>query len=293
MNYRICTLLLASASLAACSRVEPGHVGVKVNQYGSSAGVSDHALGVGTYWTGFGTTIYEYPVYTSTYAWTVDPDEGKDDEKDAGKPNEQFSFQDKSGLVVTADVSVAYRVDPVKAPILFQKYRTDMAGIVSGPLRNAVRSALVESASNMTVEEIYGAGKTRLINSALRKVNGYFEPFGLHVEQLYWASSIRIPDSILGQINARTRNEQQALAAQANVATVEANARSRVAEAQGEANSTKVKAVAEAEAIRIRADALANNPKIVAYEWVQRWNGRMPNTVYCSSSQPCVQTGGK
>lgn len=286
MNKRLAILMLAGVSLAACSRVEPGHVGVKVNQYGSDAGVSNNALGVGTYWTGIGTTIYEYPIFTSTYAWTKATTEG--DTKD-----EEFSFQDKSGLVVTADVSVAYRVDPVKAPTLFQKYRTDMDGIVAGPLRNAIRSALVEAASNMTVEQIYGAGKTQLVNAALAKVRAYFEPFGLHVEQLYWASSIRIPSSILDQINARTKNEQQALAAQANVATVEANARARVAEAQGEADATKVKAIAEAEAIRIRAEALANNPKIVSYEWVQRWNGQMPSTVYCSTQTPCVQGGAQ
>lgn len=286
---KLIILALASCALAACSRVEPGHVGVKVERYGSAAGVQDKALGVGTYWTGIGTDIYEYPIYTSNYAWTNET--RCDDQNTCTGANEEFSFQDKSGLIVTADVSIAYRVDPVKAPILFQKYRTDMAGIVAGPLRNAVRSALVDGASGMSVEEIYGAGKTRLINQALANVRRYFEPFGLHVEQLYWAGPIRIPQSILDQINARTKNEQQALAAQANVATVKANAEAAVAKASGEADATKVKAIAEAEAIRIRAQALANNPKIVGYEWVQKWDGAMPSTVYCSASQPCVQTG--
>lgn len=289
---KLITLALASCSLAACSRVEPGHVGVKVERYGSAAGVQDKALGVGTYWTGIGTDIYEYPIYTSNYAWTKAA--GSEDAAKNGdetKGNEEFSFQDRSGLIVTADVAIAYRVDPVKAPVLFQKYRTDMPGIVAGPLRNAVRSALVDQASTMSVEDIYGAGKTRLINSALAGVRHYFEPFGLHVEQLYWAGPIRIPQSILDQINARTKNEQQALAAQANVATIKANADAAIAEANGEAEATKVKAVAEAEAIRIRAQALANNPKIVGYEWVQKWDGEMPRTVYCSASQPCVQTG--
>src|SRR5438132_13358060 len=103
--------LIAIVPLTSCSRVEPGHVGIKVNNFGSSAGVSGNALGVGWYFTPVGTNIYEYPVYTSTYAWTANRAEQSD-------VDEGFNFQDRNGLNLSADVSVAYRVDPVKAPIL-------------------------------------------------------------------------------------------------------------------------------------------------------------------------------
>lgn len=285
MNNKLILVALMGLFLTACTRVDPGHVGVKVNRYGSDAGVVNKALGVGTYQTMFGVDIYEYPVYTNNYTWNRgDPDQDE--------PNNELAFQDRNGLIVTGDVAVAYRVDPIKAPILFQKYRTDMAGIVAGPLRNAVRSAIVDTASSMTVEEIYGSKKTVLINKSLVAVRRYFEPFGLHVEQLYWAGPVRIPETILERINARAQNEQAAIAAQAQVATVEAEARARVAKAEGEAKATTVKAQAEAEAMRIRAQALESNSKLVGYEWVKRWNGVMPSTVYCSSSAPCVQSGG-
>lgn len=249
---------LAAMALGACSQVTPGHVGVKVNQYGSSAGVSPKSLGVGTYWTGFGTTIYSYPVFTNTKAWTKAATEGS--------PNdESFQFQDSSGLIVDGDVSVAYRVDPSKAPALFQKYRMDMDAIVAGPLRNAVRSALTERASKMTVEQIYGQQKAVLINSALADVQRYFEPLGLHVEQLYWASAIRIPESILRQINAKIANEQQALAAQANVATVEADGRAKIAKAEADAKATQ-----------IEGEALRTNPEILQQRAIEKWNGVLP-----------------
>ena len=288
MNKKtIITLALASLSLAACTRVDPGHVGVKVNRYGSDAGVESKALGVGTYQTMFGVDIYEYPIYTNNFTWGR---AGKDAEGN-DMPNSEMSFQDKNGLIVTGDVAVAYRVDPIKAPILFQKYRTDMDGIVAGPLRNAVRSAIVDTASGMTVEDIYGPKKTVLINRSLQAVRRYFEPFGLHVEQLYWAGPVRIPENILERINARAQNEQAAIAAQANVATIEAQARAEVAKAEGQAKAQTVRAEADAKAMKIRGDALAANPKLVAYEWVKQWNGEMPSTVYCSTAQPCVQAG--
>src|SRR4051794_10838988 len=260
--------LIAIVPLTSCSRVEPGHVGIKVNNFGSAAGVSDRALGVGWYFTPVGTNIYEYPVYTSTYAWTSSRNEQTE-------IDEAFNFQDKNGLNLSADVSVAYRVDPVRAPILFQKYRTDMPGIVGGPLRNAVRSALVEEAAKLGVEEIYGPRKGELINAVWRDVSRYFEPFGLHVEQLYWASNIRVPDQVLSQINTKIANEQAALAAQANVATVRANADAAIAEAEGKAKASQVEGA-----------ALRANPEILRQRAIEKWNGQLPTYMAGGSQLP-------
>ncbi len=250
--------LILFGAVTSCSRVEPGHVGIKVNNFGSSAGVSNRALGVGWYFTPVGSNIYEYPVYTSTYAWTADAAE-------QSTANEAFNFQDRNGLNLAADVSVAYRVDPIKAPILFQKYRTEMGGIVAGPLRNAVRSALVEEAAKLGVEEIYGPKKGELLASVWRDTSRYFEPFGLHVEQLYWASNIRVPDQVLTQINTKIANEQAALAAQANVATVRANADAAIAEARGKAQASQVE-----------GEALRANPEILRQRAIEKWNGQLP-----------------
>ena len=252
---------LASVSLAACSQVEPGHVGIRVDQYGSGAGVSNESLPVGTYFTGPGTSIYEYPVFTNTYTWTLSHDEGNE-------KNEEFSFADKSGLTLTGDVAVSYHVDSSKAPILFQKYRMDMDAIVAGPLRVAIRDAITNRASTMTVEEIYGSRKAELINAAQGDVQKFFAPFGLNVEKLYWASPVRVPDSVMKQINQRIANEQQALAAQANVATAEANARAKVAEAEGNAKATQ-----------IEANAISSNPQILTQRMIEKWDGHYPQYV--------------
>ena len=268
-------VVVAAISMTSCSRVTPGNVGVRVNQYGSNAGVDTTSLGVGTYFTGPGVTIYECPISTQTYTWTKSSNEGR-------PLNEEFSFQDKSGLIVAGDVSVAYHVDPGKAPILFQKYRMDMDGIIAGPLRNQIRSAVVNAASTMSIEEIYGPRKGELVAAAERKVQDYFAPSGLAIEQMFWAGPIRIPDNILTQINAKIHNEQEAQAAVANEQTVEANAK-----------STMIKAQADADSMRVKAEAIAKNPALVSYEWVQKWDGKMPSTVYCSSSTPCVGMGGK
>jgi regulator of protease activity HflC (stomatin/prohibitin superfamily) len=266
---------VAAMSIAACSRVEPGHVGIKVKNFGSESGVSNTALPVGIYMTGLGTHIYEYPVYTNTYNFTASDKEGSEN-------NESFSFQDKNGLGLNADVSLAYRVDPVKAPILFQKYRTDMDGIIAGPVRNAMRNAIVEEASNMNVDEVYGPRKAELIERAHKDVMKYFEPYGLHIEQMYWASNIRVPDTVLHQINAKIANEQEALAAQANVATAKANADAQVAQAEGKARATQV----EAEAIR-------TNPEILQQRAIETWDGKLPQIMTGNGSLPFINIDRK
>ena len=43
-----------------------------------------------------------------------------------------------------------------------------------------------------------------------------------------------------------------------------------------QAKQTKIKAQAEAEAMSIKAAALESNPKLVNYEAVQKWDGKMP-----------------
>lgn len=255
--FGIAAIAAATAlTMSSCARVEPGHVGIRVNNV--AGGVSPNSLGVGWYFALPGTHIYEYPVFTRTYTWTASNTE-------QSAIDESFNFQDKNGLSLRADVAVSYHVDPQRASILFQRYRTDMDQIIAGPLRNAIRNAIVERAAQLGVEEIYGEHKSELIATAQRRVQQAFAPVGLQVEQLYWAGNIAVPQAVLDQINAKIANEQAALAARANVATAQANAEARIAKAKG-----------DAEAIQVEAEAIRTNPEIVKLRAVERWNGTLP-----------------
>ena len=250
--------LLAAFALAMSSvaRVQPGNVGIRVNNI--AGGVSPNSLGVGWYLAPPGTHIYEYPVFTRTYTWTSSTTE-------QSPIDESFTFQDKNGLSLKADVAVSYHVEPARASILFQRYRTDMDQIIAGPLRNAIRNAIVERAAQLGVEQIYGDHKAELIATAQKRVQAFFSPVGLQVEQIFWAGNIGVPQKVLEQINAKIANEQAALAAQANVATAKANAEARIAKAQG-----------DAQAIKVEAQAIRTNPEIVKLRAVEKWDGRLP-----------------
>jgi regulator of protease activity HflC (stomatin/prohibitin superfamily) len=252
----IAAIALIVALFSSFARVRPGYVGIYVNNFGG--GVAAESLPVGWHLALPGTNIFEYPVFTRNYSWTSSATEQT-------PIDESFGFQDRNGLSLKADVAVSYHVDPTRAAILFQRYRTDMDGIIAGPLRNAIRNAIVERASQLGVEDIYGPHKAELIATALARVQKDFAPVGLQVEQLYWAGNIVVPQAVLDQINAKIANEQQALAAQANVATATANANARIAKARG-----------DAEAIQVEAEAIRTNPEIVKLRAVEKWDGKLP-----------------
>lgn len=267
---RVLMIGAAALVLAACTQVKPGQVGIKINQYGSGSGVDRQAYGVGTYWKPFGTSYEVYPVSTQTYTWTRSAREG-----DAA--NEELSFQDKSGVDMTADVAVVFHVDAALAPALYQKFRMDIQPLIDGPVRNAVRNALVTEAAKLPVEEIYGTGKTQLIHVALDDVKGYFKPFGLDIEQLYWASGIRVPPAISQQITLRVANENAALAANAAIATATANASAQREAAKG-----------KADAMALEASALRSNPEMAQLRAIERWNGVLPTYVVSGAVMPFI-----
>ena len=265
----ICTAALALAvSLSACGQVKPGYVGLKINQFGSDAGVSATPVSVGTYFTGPGTTIEEYPVYTQTYTYTNSVIEGK-------PVNEEFTFNDRNGLNIQADIGVSYSVNPDLAPKLYTKFRTDAAGLLSNQIRNEIRNTLLDTAASYGVEDIYGAKKQELLDKVQSQVQAYFKPYGLNVEKLFWVGSLRLPDAVTAQINQRIANEQAALAAQANVATATANAQAAIEKAKGEADANA-----------LIAKSIAANPQIVQLKAIEKWSGQLPQ--YMTGPVPFV-----
>lgn len=265
-------LLLGACALAlvGCTQVHPGQVGIKINQYGSGAGVDPQAYGVGTYWRPFGTSYEVYKVATQTYAWARSTAEGN-------AVNEELTFQDKSGVDMSADVAVVFHVDPQLAPTLYQKFRMDLQPLIDGPVRNAVRNALVTEAAKLPVEEIYGTGKTQLIHAALDDVKGYFKPYGLDIEQLYWASGIRVPPTISTQITLRVSNENAALAAQAAVATATANA-----------NAAREAAKGQADANALIAASVRASPEVATLKAIDKWDGALPTYMVSGAVLPFI-----
>lgn len=68
--------------------------------------------------------------------------------------------------------------------------------------------------------------------------------------------------------------------------------KNRTVQVQEQAKQQVISATAAAESMRIRANALASNPKLVEYEAVQKWDGKMPQYML-GGALPFISIGGQ
>ena len=126
-----------------------------------------------------------------------------------------------------------------------------------------IRSAMKEAFGNFAATEIVENRDAvrREIESALRKTldSNYF------INVQFQLVDIDFDDDFENAIKEKQVAEQQAL-----------KAKNVTIQIEEQAKQTKIRAEADAEAIRIKAKALESNPKLVEYEAVQKWDGKMP-----------------
>lgn len=262
-------MLLAVVTLAACSKVPAGNVGVKYYLLGTSKGVDTEILSPGRYWIGMNEELYLFPTFTQTYVWTKEPIDGDD-------TDESIKFQDKDGLRAEADIGITYSIDPEKVPELFQKYRRGIDEITDTYLRRMVQDEFVKEASTRTIEDMYGPGKEQLLKDVYENVKSQVQPLGINVERLYTTGAFRLPQTVIESINAKIRATQIAQQKENELRAAQADAEKQRAQAQGEADSRLTLAKAEAESIRIKGDALRENPRLVELSAIEKWDGKMP-----------------
>ena len=126
-----------------------------------------------------------------------------------------------------------------------------------------IRSAMKQAFGNFAATEIVENRDAvrREIESMLRRTldSNYF------VNIQFQLVNIDFDDDFENAIKENQVAEQQAL-----------KAKNVTIQIEEQAKQTKIRAEADAEAIRIKAKALESNPKLVEYEAVQKWDGKMP-----------------
>lgn len=266
------------------TRVEVGNVGLRVNLAGPSRGVENVPIVTGWVWYNpFTEQIIEFPTRVLTVTWTRDRGEGREFD-------ESITFASAEGLTINADVGFAFHIEPAMAPRLYTRFRqADIDVLAHGYIRNLVRDALNEVASTMPVQDIYGAKKGVLLSHSRERINLVFEKDGIGVDQLTFAASLRMPESVEQAINRTIEQNQAAISAQNRVAQVEAEAKQKVAQANGEAEAVLTRAKAEAEANRLLTQSLS--PALMEYKRLEKWDGKLPQVT--GGAVPMIQLDGK
>lgn len=245
--------------------VEPGHVGILVNKYGTYRGVSDFPLQTGAVWYNpFTETVYDYPTNVQRYVWTKDPNEGSSND-------EEISYNSKDELVFTGDFTVSYQLIPEKVPAFYVKFRNDDIKLfTSGFFHDQVRNALNEVAVQYTADELYGEKKAEFLDKALALVRSRVADYGVDVVSLGYAAAPRPPDMVANAINGKITAIQKADQANNEVLWAEAEAKKKIAEANGTAQANALIAKS------ISPELIQWQQMAIQQQAINKWNGSLP-----------------
>jgi regulator of protease activity HflC (stomatin/prohibitin superfamily) len=235
----ILAVVLAGAS--SCTKVSPGYVGIKVNNWGSQKGVQDYPLKTGmVFYNPLTEDMYDFPTFMVTRTWTQDVHEGN-------PTDESITFNSIEGTQVNADVAITYFFDARKVPDIFVKFRAKPDVLTDGYIHNRVRDFLNREASDMKVVDIFGQGKQKILNNVKHDLGAELGPIGIHFDSVSFTSALRVDQSVHDAINRVIQAAQDALAAQNKVVQAKAEADQVIATAQGAAQATLINAKAQAD----------------------------------------------
>jgi len=262
------TLAIFGLAITGCSKVEPGYVGIKVNEYGSQKGVEDFPLQTGRVWYNpFTETIYKFPTFVQTATWTKDSHEES--------PNDDsITFNSVEGAIINADVSIEYRFDADKVPNIFVEFRRDAEQITWQFMRKRVRDNMNQIASTMKVVDIFGAKKGEFLANVEENLRKELGVKGINVNNVAFVGALRVDPKVEDSINAVIEATQKAIEAENKVRQAEAEARQAIAKAEGVAQS--VLKIAEATAEANKKINATLTPELIQWQMLKKWNGTPP-----------------
>jgi regulator of protease activity HflC (stomatin/prohibitin superfamily) len=260
-------LVFASLFLVnSCERIDAGHVGVKVDMYGSGKGVNDVTECTGVvFYNPITTKIYEFPTFIQHKEY---------------KEENSFVVNSKDGSEFSVSPIMNYSVQREKVPAIFAKYRRSLEEIEEGFLKTAVYDAFRLATNKYTADGLIGNREVFEVE-VRRLLEGQLLKEGFVINQ--FTSNLVYPDSFKKAINAKNNAVQSALMAENKVKQAEAEAKIKVATANGNAEALLANARAEAESNRLRQQTLT--PMLLQQQWIEKWKGNVPTTQLGTNTQ--------
>jgi regulator of protease activity HflC (stomatin/prohibitin superfamily) len=241
----------------SCERIDAGHVGVKVNQYGDNKGVDNVVAVTGmVFFNPFTTKIYEFPTFIQHKEYVGD---------------NSFIVNSKDGSEFSVSPIMNYSVQRDKVPSIFSKYRRQLEDIEEGFLKTAVYDAFRLATNKYTADELI-SNRAVFEVEVRRLLDGQLLKEGFIINQ--FTSNLIYPETFKKSIEAKNNAVQAALRAENEVKTAEAQAKIKVATAEGNAQALLTSAKAEAEANRMKQQTLT--PLLIQMEYVNKWDGKLP-----------------
>lgn len=191
-------------------------------------------------------------------------------------------------------VSVNYRVDGAKAIEVYSRYGENFVDSIISPV---IFKRFKEIFGKYDAREIVNSRDKLGIeveNNIRQNMPDGIIIEGVQIENIDFSDAYEQAIEAAAQAEAAVRKarqelEQKKVDAEKVVVQAQADAQARIAAAKAEADAIRLKGEAEASAIQAKANALRENPSLVALSATEKWDGKLPTTFVPGSAVPFLQ----
>lgn len=266
----VVALLLTSAS-AGLVFIQPEQRGVVISAI-EPEGYRTEALSPGLHWiVPFAESVVTYPISRQTYTMSIAPAEGQIQGDDS------VSARTADGQEVLIDASVIFAIDPaevIAVHIAWQnRYDRDL-------VRPLSRGIIRDEAARYGIEQIVSQRRDEMISGIRDRLRTRLEDDGLILSE-FVLRNIQYTPEYAASVEQKQIAEQRAQEAALTVEqrrqeaeqarqTAQGQADAQVIAAEGRAQSRLIEADAEAQALELIAAALADNPEVITFEYIQK-----------------------
>ena len=178
---------------------------------------------------------------------------------------------------VHTDIVINYRLTANKVPHIYKEFGLDVDSKVLGP---AMNEAFKGVTARYTSEELI-TKRQEVSDTIQQRLAEKLAPYDITVNSISLVN-FGFSKNYQDAIEAKVTATQAKLKAEQDLQRIEVEAKSRIAQAEG-----------EAKAIAIQAQAIQSNggQQYVQLQWIEKWNGQMPNTVVNGSQGMMLNLG--
>ena len=237
----VLALSLVIIAFSSCTRIDAGHEGILIKQYGSDKGVQDVILVTGRVWYNpFNEDVEQYPTFVQTIDYAP------------------FDVNAKDGSSFTVDPTLSYNIVPGNSPKIFTKYRKSLDEVSNTTILNYVKDAFRIQMNKYTTDEIV-SNREKFENDVQKTLTDVLEKEGFRLEQL--TSGLKYPQTIVNAVNEKNSAIQNAMKVENELKITEAQAKKML-----------VLARAEKEANELKKQSLS--PLLIQQMWIEKWDGK-------------------
>ncbi|GAB2972852.1 prohibitin family protein [Mucilaginibacter puniceus] len=219
-------VVVAGILLSAVKIIEPGRVGVQT-LFGK---VQDNVLESGMHVINPLFDVTNFDIQTQNYTMSAVHSEGQQEGDDA------IRVLSSDGLEVTIDISVLYKVNPYKAPYIYQNIGQDYVDKIVRPI---TRTAIRDNAVSYQAVDLYSVKRQEFQNKTTQTIEQSFAKRGLELQQVL-VRNIALPASVKASIESKINAEQDAQKMQFVLQKERQEADRKRVEAQGIADYQKI-----------------------------------------------------